>query len=57
MDEGSPAWSNSFEVAPAQRIEEAALLGAAWHALQTSRCRHAEDDDEDEKSPIDPRTP
>jgi glucokinase len=51
MDEGSPAWSNSFEVAPAQRIEEAALLGAAWRALQTSRCRHAEDDDQDEKVP------
>jgi glucokinase len=34
MDQASPKWSNSFEVAAAQRIEEAALLGAAWHAVR-----------------------
>jgi glucokinase len=39
LDEGSPGWSNSFDVAPAQRIEEAALLGAAWHALHPSFVR------------------
>jgi glucokinase len=32
MDQASPTWTNSFEVAAAQRIGEAALLGAAWHA-------------------------
>ena len=32
MDQTWPPWSNSCGVAAAQRIEEAALLGAAWHA-------------------------
>jgi glucokinase len=34
MDQASPGWSNSFGVAAARRIEEAALLGAAWHAVR-----------------------
>jgi glucokinase len=33
MDEAAPAWSGSFGVVAAQRIEQAALLGAAWHAV------------------------
>jgi glucokinase len=33
MDQASQAWSRSFGVAAAERIEEAALLGAAWHAV------------------------
>jgi len=34
MDQASPGWSDSFVVAPAQRTEEAALLGAACHAVR-----------------------
>jgi predicted NBD/HSP70 family sugar kinase len=33
MAEASPGWSSSFGVAPAQRIDEAALVGAAWRAV------------------------
>jgi glucokinase len=33
MKEAFPAWSRSFDVVPAERIEQAAFLGAAWHAL------------------------
>jgi glucokinase len=33
MDQASPAWSNSFGIAAAQWIEEAALLGAACHTV------------------------
>jgi glucokinase len=33
MTEASPGWSGSFAVAPAHCIEDAALVGAAWHAI------------------------
>jgi predicted NBD/HSP70 family sugar kinase len=34
MDQASPGWAEVFGLTNAARIEEAALVGAAWHALQ-----------------------
>jgi hypothetical protein len=33
MDQASPGWAEVFGLTNAARIEEAALVGAAWHAL------------------------
>ena len=33
MTLASPGWSDRFVLVPARRITEAALVGAAWHAL------------------------
>jgi glucokinase len=33
MDQASPGWAEVFGMTNAARIEEAALVGAAWHAL------------------------
>jgi glucokinase len=33
MSDAAPEWSRSFAVSRAQHIEDAALIGAAWHAL------------------------
>jgi glucokinase len=33
MDQASPGWAEVFGLTNAARIEQAALVGAAWHAL------------------------
>jgi glucokinase len=37
MDQASPAWADVFGLMIAARIEEAALVGAAWHALHRAQ--------------------
>jgi hypothetical protein len=36
MSQSWPGWSEMLVIVPAQRIEEAALVGAAWHAVRAA---------------------
>lgn len=34
MADGSPSWASAFDLRPARAVEDAPLVGAAWHALR-----------------------